>query len=202
MLVEDDTCLLDCLEAEIGRAAGLRCVGGYTSFEKAKKAIANKIPDVILLDLGLPGMDGVGATGLIHKEWPRIKIVIFSGNSSDESIYSAFMAGANGFLLKSSPSAELVAGIECAYEGGSPISPGVASALICFFHRRQLLIPNLSPTEQAILQEFDRGVPQKQIEQKLQISHSTLRTHVGRILEKTGAASLWRAAYLRRHVIR
>lgn len=202
MVVEDDESLLDCLEVEISRASGLRCIGAFPTFEKAREAIGNRMPDVILLDLALPGMDGVAATKVIHREWPRIKIVIFTGSSNEESMYSAFMAGANGFLIKSAPSAELVTAIERAYEGGAPVSPAVATALIGFFQRRQLLIPHLSPTEAAILEQFDRGIPQKEIAAKLQMTHGTLRTHANRILEKTGVSSLLRAAYLRRQALK
>lgn len=202
MIVEDDKTLLECLELEIGRASGLRCVGCYQAFERAYEAISSKMPDVILMDLGLPGMDGIEATRIVRKAWPRIKVVAFTGASSEERIYSAFMAGANGFLLKSAPSADLVNGIEKAYEGGSPISPAVATALIAFFQRRQLLMPHLSPTETAILEQFDRGVPQKEIAAKLAISQNTLRTHANRILDKTGVSSLIRAAYLKRHELK
>ena len=202
MVVEDDKTLLECLELEIGRAAGLRCIGTYQTFERASEAISSKMPDVILMDLGLPGMDGVEATRVVRKAWPRIKVVAFTGTPSDERIYSAFMAGANGFLLKNVPRADLVNGIERAYEGGSPISPVVASALIAFFQRRQLLMPHLSPTETTILEQFDRGVPQKEIASNLAMSQNTLRTHANRILDKTGVSSLLRAAYLKRHELK
>ena len=198
IVVEDDSRLLECLKMEIDRSPSLRWAGGFLKFENAAVEIPHKEPDVVLLDLGLPGMDGIQAIGMIKEKWPRLKIVVFTGSNDAQSIYGAFMAGANGFLIKSTPRVELVEGIEMAYRGGAPMSPAVNEALVSFFSARRLLAPHLSPTEKAILQEYDRGTPQKQIAAKFGMSEHTLYTHRNRILEKTGVSSLLRAAWLLR----
>ena len=201
-VVEDDLCLLECLRREIDRSSGLKCVGAFESFEDAREKISNQEPDVILLDLSLPGLDGADAIRAIKVEWPRLKILVFTGHADSQRIYSAFMAGANGFLLKSSARAELVDGIEKVYRGEAPISPTVTKVLVGFFESRRLLAPHLSPTEKIILAEYDQGTPQKHIAEKLGMSEHTLRTHVNRILEKTGVSSLLRAAYIHRQSVR
>lgn len=201
LVVEDDSSLLECLKMEIDRSHGLKCVGGYLSFERAEESISNKEADVMLLDLDLPGMDGIEATKLIRRKWPRLKVVIFTGNSAEETIYAAFNAGANGFLLKTAPRAELAAALERAYVGGSPISPEVENALVGWFQRRQSLAPHLSPTERTILDNLDRGVSQKEIASQLGMSYHTLRTHINSILAKTGVSSVLRAAYLHRQAV-
>lgn len=183
---------------EISRSESLRCVGAFLTFEKAQPEIPNKQADVILLDLGLPGMDGVEATRIIRRRWPRLKILIFSSLASEERIYSAFNAGANGFLVKSAPRLELVDAIERVHEGGSPISPQVESALVAWFQRRQLLNPHLSPTERAILEQLDRGVSQKELASRLGMSYHTLRTHINSVLEKMGVSSVLRATFIHR----
>lgn len=195
-VIEDDACLLACLKAEISREPGLRCVGGHADFESAKEHIPQREADVILLDLGLPGIDGIDAIRIIKDQWPRLKVLVFTGHEASERIYGAFMAGANGFLLKSAARGELVDGIEKVYHGGAPMSPSVSNALISFFQARRLLTPHLSPTEKVILAEYDSGRPQKEIAQQLNISEHTLRTHANRILEKFGVSSLVRAAAL------
>ena len=197
-VVEDDLCLLECLRREVDRSHGLECVGAFGSFEDAREKIPNQEPDVILLDLSLPGIDGVDAIRTIKVEWPRLKILVFSGHEDNQRIFSAFMAGANGFLLKSSARAELADGIEKVYRGEAPMSPMVTKVLVGFFESRRLLAPHLSPTEKIILAEYDQGTPQKQIAERLDMSEHTLRTHVNRILEKTGVSSLLRAAYVQR----
>lgn len=201
LVIEDDANLLDCLKMEVNRSAGLKCVGAYQSFERAQSFIADHQADVLLLDLGLPGMDGVEATRLVKKKWPRLKVVIFTARSGEDWVYSAFSAGANGFLLKTAPRAELAAAIARAYEGGSPISPTVENTLVAWFQRRQSLAPQLSPTEQKILEELDRGVSQKALAGQLGMSYHTLRSHINSILEKTGVSSVVRAAYIRRQSI-
>jgi DNA-binding NarL/FixJ family response regulator len=201
IVIEDDESLLACLAKEINRDPGLKCIGAFPSFEAALPVIELKLPDVILLDLKLPGVCGVAATTVICKNWPRIKVVIFTADLRDEKIYAAFQAGATGFLLKSGPQAELPAGIVKAYGGGCPISPQIEIALVAWFRRRQMLFPHLSPTETIVLGEYDSGTPQKEIASKLNISLHTLRVHANRILDKTGVSSLLRAAYLQRQAL-
>lgn len=198
LIVEDNANLLECLKLEIGSSRELCCIGAFTSFEQAKSTLAQRKPDVLLLDLILPGMDGVEATKLVRSRWPRIKIVIFTGSSDEDKIFESFRAGADGFLLKTTPRAELVRAIERAYEGGSPISPQVETALVSWFRRQQSLLPHLSPTERLILDLLNRGMPQKQAASSLKMSYHTLRMHINSILEKTGVSSVARVAYLHR----
>ncbi len=156
--VEDQPLFLYGLKVEIRRAPSLRWVGGFLNFELAQAEISNRHPDVMLLDLGLPGMDGIAAIGVIKIKWPRLKVLVFSISEDHQRIYSAFIAGANGFLLKSGSHAELIEGIEDVHTGGAPMSPQVRTALAIFMRASQTLVhnlvPHLSPTETT-----KRGLP-------------------------------------------
>lgn len=197
-VVEDDLSLLHCLRMEIDRCKSLKCVGAFSNFEDARRKIGGLYADVVLLDLGLPGLDGVDAIHMIKSHWPRLKILVFTGQEERQRIYSALIAGANGLLLKSSSREELSDGIEKVYRGEAALSPLVATVILGFFESRRLLAPHLSPTEKIILAEYERGKAQKVIAAELGISIHTLRTHANRILEKSQVSSLLAASFLQR----
>ncbi len=200
-IVEDDRALLECLQMEINTSPGLKCVAAFCSFEEAAKELPKRHADVLLLDLGLPGADGVTATAELKKILPRLKVVIFSGHDGAEKILASFNAGADGYLLKTTPRQKLIEAIEKVYEGGSPISPRVADQLVDYFRRRTALFPHLSPTEKRVLTELESGETYKTAADKMGMSVNTLKTHVRSILFKTGAASAAQAAFFRRQAL-
>lgn len=151
------------------------------------------------MDLILPGESGIELIRLFKPSLPAMKVLAFSDHQDPQVIYRTFQAGADGYLLKSSSREELENGIEEVYHGNAVISQTIANELVNFFRRRRVLWgPSLSPTERAILEEFDQGAEYKAVAPKLGMSVNTLRTHVRNILFKTGAHSMAEANFLRR----
>jgi DNA-binding NarL/FixJ family response regulator len=201
VVIEDHPGLCEGLRLEINRSAGLKCVGAFESLEDGLKFIPKSDVDICLLDLMLPGADGIEGTARLKKKFPRLKVIIFSGLDSAEKILAAFNAGADGYLVKSTPREKLAEAIERVYEGQSAISPIVANELVDYFKRRTALFPHLSPTEKLILDGLEKGSSYKEIADILKMSLNTLKTHVKSILLKTGALSSAQAAWLRRQVV-
>lgn len=200
-VVEDNPFLLEALQAEIKHSEGLTCVGGFESCEEFLKAVAKVRPDVIIMDLGLPGMDGISCTIQIKRRWPRAKVLIFSTHETREKIVKSLTAGADGYLVKSTPRQKLAEAIRRVHNGESVISEAVAHELVGYLNARPDLLQNLSPLEQRIIDEFDRGGTYKEIAQRLGISPDTLKEHAKRIRNKTGVDSMAAAAYIRKSVI-
>lgn len=202
VIVEDHAELCQCLRLEVNRSASMHCVGAFQSLELLLSKPADLLADVLLLDLSLPGMDGIeGAAELKHR-WPRLKIIIFSADGRSETIFAAFMAGADGYLIKCSSSRQRLAeAITMVHGGGSPLSSQVADELVKFFQKRKPILAKLSPTERAIVESFDRGAGYKEIGERLQMSVNTVKAHVQSILRKTGLQTLREVSYLRRQVI-
>ena len=199
-LVEDDENLRTCLTDELNRSPGLTCVGAYELAEPAIDAIPKVRPDVVLMDLMLPRMPGVEATSKIKQRWPRVRVLAFTGHGNIELIVTAFSAGADGYILKSTPRQKLAEIIKRVHEGGSPISRQVAGELVSWLHRHGSLLLRLSPTEKRILALLERGESYKRAAAELGMSVNTLKTHVHSILLKTDAFSIAQAAHIRKQV--
>lgn len=198
VIIEDHRSLLDCLYTEINLSRGLECVGAFDSFERAFRQFKKANADVVLLDIGLPGLDGIRGCEVLKKKFPRVKVLIFSGFESDEKILAAFAAGADGFLLKRTPRQELAAAIESVHAGGWPMSERVRECMAVYLRWRQSLVPKLSPLERQILERVESGKAQKEIAAEFEISLHTVKTHIKRILEKYGAASAVEAVSMRK----
>ncbi len=140
-------------------------------------------PDVLLLDLELPGFDGVAALQQIRATIPTIKAIVFTAFDTDERILSAVRAGAQGYLLKGAPRDELFQAIQIVHRGGSLIQPVVAARLLQHVHEPALAEP-LTEREREVLAELARGLQNKEIAATLQISERTVKFHVSAILAK------------------
>jgi DNA-binding NarL/FixJ family response regulator len=140
-------------------------------------------PDVLLLDLELPGFDGVAALQQIRASMPAAKAIVFTAFDTDERILSAVRAGAQGYLLKGAPRDELFQAIRVVHSGGSLIQPVVAARLLQHVNEPALTEP-LTEREQEVLAELARGLQNKEIAASLQISERTVKFHVSAILAK------------------
>jgi DNA-binding NarL/FixJ family response regulator len=198
VIVEDEESLLSCLEAEISLSRGLEVVGAFTSFESAFRAFPKLHADVVIMDINLPGKDGIEGCELLKRRWPRVKVLAFSIEDG-KRIIDAFAAGVDGYLLKmKTPRAQLVAEIEAVCRGQFPMPAEVREEMVNFLRARSRLFPKLSPTERLILGEIERGLPQKQIAADHQMNLHTVKTHLKRIVEKLGASSSHEAVHLQR----
>lgn len=186
-IVEDNEQLRGTLARVINRADGFRCLSHYATAEAALEALPKDRPDVVLMDINLPGMNGVECVRQLKLTAPQILVVMLTVYEDTESIFNALAAGAAGYLLKRTKSAELLEAIREVQRGGSPMTTHIARKVTQSFHKAGLSLQateNLSPREQEVLDLLSQGHLYKEIADKLGISYETVHTYVRRIYEK------------------
>jgi DNA-binding NarL/FixJ family response regulator len=188
LLVDDHPVVRDGLRATLETQDDIRIVGeAGTGREAAESALALR-PDVILMDLEMPDVDGVEATRRIREAWPEARIIVFTAFDTDERILGAVQAGAQGYLLKGVARDELFRAVRVVHAGGSLLHPVVASKLL-----RHMSGPRgstgLTEREQEVLTLMARGLPNKEIAAALTITERTVKFHVSSILGKLGAGN-------------
>lgn len=187
VIVEDNRGLRDQLLQILGSAPDIRCTGTFASGETALPGILEKKPDVVLMDIKLPGMSGIQCVAEIKKAIPHTQIIMVTVYEDSERIFRALKAGANGYLIKSSPPEQLLESIRDVSKGGAPMSSPIARKVVQHFH---LLGPsiqeseNLSPREKEVLDLLAMGFIYKEIGHKLNIGSETVRTYVKNICQK------------------
>ncbi len=200
-IVEDNAQLRNTLGKVINRADGFSCVGMYATAEEALEAIPRNPPDVVLMDINLPGMNGVECVSELKKILPKILIVMLTVYEDTDNIFNALKAGATGYLLKRTSKDELLEAIRDVYKGGSPMTTHIARKVVQSFQRADSTLPseNLSTREQEVLECLAKGFLYKEIADKLGISYETVRTYIRRIYEKLQVRSRTEAVakYLR-----
>src|SRR5215469_18530007 len=134
IIVEDDRGLREQLVEILGTAPDVRCLAAFTSAEAALPQILEKKPDVVLMDIKLPGMSGIQCVAEIKKVLPTMQIIMVTVYEDSERIFRALKAGANGYLVKSSPPQQLLAAIRDVSQGGAPLSSHIASKVVKHFH--------------------------------------------------------------------
>jgi len=165
----------------------IKSLGTFASGEEALPQILEKNPDVVLMDIKLPGMSGIQCVAQIKKVAPKIQIIMVTVYEDSERIFRALKAGASGYMIKSSPPEQLIEAIRDAFKGGSPMSSPIARKVVQHFH---LLGPsvqeadNLSPREREVLDLLAMGFIYKEIGNKLSIGAETVRTYVKNICQK------------------
>jgi DNA-binding NarL/FixJ family response regulator len=188
-IVEDNEQLRDTLAKMIGRASGFECVGQHPSAEAGLAAIPGEKPDAVLMDINLPGMNGVECVRKLKEILPATQIVMLTAYEDTENIFNSLAAGAAGYLLKRSKSAEILEALRDVQNGGSPMSTHIARKVVQSFQARPAAAPvehteELSPREQEVLDLLSQGFMYKEISDKLGISFETVRTYIRRIYEK------------------
>jgi DNA-binding NarL/FixJ family response regulator len=164
-----------------------KCVGDYASAEGLMSVFDEIQPDVVLMDIALPGMSGIEATELIKGEHPRTEIVMLSVFEDDDNVFQAICAGASGYVTKPVLPHQLLEAVEHAFGGGTPMSPNIARKVIDLFKRyvpHRKADHNLTPRELEVLQHLTEGSDYKQIADKLFLSFFTVRAHVRNIYDK------------------
>ncbi|HEY0677820.1 MAG TPA: response regulator transcription factor [Chitinophagaceae bacterium] len=194
-IFEDNKLMRNGFEAICDGTPGLTCCGVYPDVADIELKIKRSMPDVVLMDIELPGTDGIAATKTIVNKWPEIKVLIQTVFEDDEKIFDAICAGASGYILKSTSPARLVEAIYEVMSGGSPMSPYIANRVLKLF--QQLAPPahqpdensKLTSREKEILLLMTEGYNLHLIAGKLFLSYETIRTHVKRIYKKLYVAS-------------
>ena len=195
-IFEDRKLVRDAFEAIINGTPGLTCTGSYANASDLIFSIHRSVPDVVLMDIEMPGINGIEASRLIHGQFPDIKILIQTVFDEDEKVFNAICAGASGYVLKDSTPARIVEAIQEVYNGGAPMSPNIASRVLNLFQRLAINAGkdeqdfNLSKREKEILAMMVEGHSFKTIAEKNFISYETVRTHVKKIYRKLHVATL------------
>ena len=186
-IVEDNEQLRGTLTRVIGRAEGFRCLSQYGDAEAALEALPKDRPDVVLMDINLPGMNGVECVRRLKQLAPEILAVMLTVYEDTDNIFNALAAGAAGYLLKRTKSAELLEAIREVYRGGSPMTTHIARKVTQSFLKTgpsPKSTENLSEREQEVLDCLSQGFLYKEIADKLGISYETVHTYIRRIYEK------------------
>jgi len=205
-LIEDLREVREGLTALINGTRGFKCVGSYYSMEAALARIGNEAPDVILTDIGLPGMSGIQGIEILRKRFPEVPILALTIYDSDHHVFDALCAGASGYLLKNTAPARLLESIKEAADGGAPMSPEVARRVVKLF--REFRPPEsasyrLTPQETELLRLLIEGHYKKTAAREMGISTNTVSFHLKNIYLKLQVHSKTEAVAkaLREHLI-
>ena len=186
-IVEDNDKLRDTLARVLNRAEGFHCVSDYASAEDALKHLPQVRPDVVLMDINLPGMNGVECVRQLKQLLPQTQVMMLTVYEDTENIFNALTAGASGYMLKRTSSPELLEAIQEVSRGGSPMTMHITRKVVQSFQKTAATAPsaeNLSEREQQVLDLLSQGLMYKEIADKLEISYETVHTYIRRIYEK------------------
>ena len=186
-IVEDDEGVRASLVRLIEKTRDMRFLAGYANAEAAIQGIPNARPEVLLMDINLPTMNGVECVKILHNMDPSLRVIMLTVYENPEQIFDALRAGAIGYLLKQKSSEKLLEAIREAHQGGSPMSSQIARKVVQFFQSSKKQTPEsdqLSSREIEVLTLLSKGHLIKEISDQLNISFFTVRTYIRRIYEK------------------
>ena len=191
-IIEDNELLRATLARLISRSDGFQCLSNYGDAESALAALPGVKPEVVLVDINLPGMNGVEFVGKLKQAAPEILPVMLTAYEDTDNIFNALAAGAAGYLLKRAPRSELLEAIREVKRGGSPMTTHIARKVVQSFQRTAAAAApkpddaasTLSNREQEVLDLLSQGFLYKEIAEKLSISYETVHTYIRRIYEK------------------
>ena len=189
-IVEDNDKLRGTLAKVIGRADGFRFATDYASAEDALADLPKVRPDVVLMDINLPGMNGVECVRKLKTLLPQTQVMMLTVYEDTENIFNALAAGANGYMLKRTPTKELIEAIREMQRGGSPMTTHIARLVVQSFQKPAAPassggdLAELSEREQQVLDLLAQGLIYKEIAEKLNIGYETVHTYIRRIYEK------------------
>src|SRR5215813_10266068 len=186
-IVEDQKDIREGLTMLINGTAGYHCTGSFRSMEEALEKIKHNLPDVVLCDIGLPGMSGIEGIGILKEHYPNLLLLMLTVYDDDDRIFDALCAGACGYLLKRTSPARLLESLKESVTGGAPMSPEVASRVITLF--REVRPPEradyeLTPHEMRLLKLLVEGYNYTTAAQELGVSYNTIKFHMRHIYEK------------------
>jgi DNA-binding NarL/FixJ family response regulator len=188
IIVEDNDTIREGLSALINGTEGFRCIATYRDCESLLKRIEDLSPDILLMDIVLPGMSGIDGVKKIKQIAPDLNILMLTIYGENDLVFEALCAGACGYLLKNTPPARLLEAIKEAHEGGSPMSPSIARKVVSLLQEKNLLSASaasiLTPREREILNALSQGNNYQAIADSLFISVSTVRFHIRNIYQK------------------
>ncbi len=187
-IVEDNPQVRSSLAKLIDGTPGFRCVSRHGSAEDALVEIPKVKPEVVLMDINLPGLNGVECVRRLKPQLPGAQMIMLTVYQNTEHIFNALAAGATGYMLKQTPPAELLAAIKEVHAGGSPMSSHIARKIVQSFQHPVVApsaeVENLSPREAEVLGLLAKGFLYKEIADQMKVSYATVHTHIRHIYEK------------------
>jgi DNA-binding NarL/FixJ family response regulator len=187
-IVEDDPQVRGSLAKLIDGAPGFRCVSRHGSAEDALQELPKIRPEVVLMDINLPGINGVECVGRLKPQLPAAQIIMLTVYQNTEHIFNALAAGATGYMLKQTPPAELLTAIKEVHAGGSPMSSHIARKIVQSFQHPVPVADagsaSLSPREAEVLDLLAKGFLYKEIADQMKVSYATVHTHIRHVYEK------------------
>jgi len=186
-IVEDLDEVREGLMQFISLNSEFRVLDTFKTAEEAIYDLPRLQPDIVIMDINLPGLNGIDCITEVKKKLPRTQFMMFTVYENDEKVFEALKAGATGYLLKNTGLVQLIEALKELYDGGSPMSANIARKLVKLFQQQQEVqtpVESLSQRENEILQLLAKGLLYKEIAEQLSISTSTVRQHIHKIYEK------------------
>lgn len=186
-IVEDDRSVRENLAVLIDQTPGFACVAACASAEEALKRLSDTVPDVVLMDIHLPGQSGIECVARLHRLLPQIRVIMLTVEEDSEQVFESLKAGATGYLVKHVPPEEILEAVTEVYQGGAPMSSHIARRVVTAFQQRARADTpeiQLTPREEEILRLLAKGARSKEIADRLDISPGTVNTYVRHIYEK------------------
>lgn len=187
LIYEDNVPLREALSALVDDADECTLVGAYGDCLRANDQTYQLQPDVVLMDIDLPGRDGIQAVSSLHREFPAVEVLMLTVFDDDDRVFRALCAGASGYLLKQTPPTQLIDAIQSVYAGGAPMSPSIARKVIQSFPSKvgqSADLDQLTSRESQVLHYLAQGMSYKLVAAELGVGIETVRTHIKRIYEK------------------
>ena len=186
-IVEDDAGLRETLSQFLNRSPGFTCISAYGNPKEAVRRLPDERPDVVLMDIKMPGMTGIECVGALRERAPDIKVIMLTAYEENDHVFESLAAGALGYLVKSSPLSRVLEAIREVHEGGAPMSAHIARRVVERFQPPTggaSATDDPSPRERLVLAYLARGHKYTQIADEMGVSVSTVRTFIGRIYQK------------------
>jgi DNA-binding NarL/FixJ family response regulator len=186
-IIEDDDWIRENLAGQIRRTDGFSFASSYPDGESAVNRIVQDAPDVVLMDINLPRMNGIECVKKVKALVPEVHILMLTVYEDSEKIFDSLLAGASGYLLKRTPQAEIMSAIADVHRGNSPMSGHIARKVVQYFNQRghaDKEIEKLSKREREVLEHLAQGIPYKEIADVLSLSIDTVRMHIKGIYAK------------------
>jgi DNA-binding NarL/FixJ family response regulator len=184
---EDNKALRDGLQYLISARKGFAVAGIYPDCNNVVADLSQNMPDVVLMDIDMPGINGIEATALIKSSFPAVNVLILTAFDDDEKVFAAIQSGATGYLLKKTTSAKILEAIKEISEGGAPMNAGIARKVLAFFSEKKNITKNdydLSPRENDVLGCLVKGDSYKMIADNCGIKMGTVQRHITSIYRK------------------
>ncbi len=186
-IIEDKADLREAMNMMIELSAAYQLGGSFSNAEEALKKIPDILPDIVLMDINLPGMSGIGCVNSLKTRFPDMLFLMCTGYEDEDKIFDSLKAGASGYILKTEGPVKIIESIDELVAGGSPMSGSIARKVVASFNhleKENELLTNLSEREKDVLENLAKGLISKEVADVLHISNGTVRKHVQNIYKK------------------